>query len=78
MNKNKNYTVEDIRLKFTSLFERISLEIKKEKSKSSKLRDELNSLVIDKNKLEKIFINCIEDARKEIYFRKTRDAMRYI
>jgi len=36
----------------------------------------LNNLEIDKNKLEKIFVNCIEDARKEIYFRKTRDVMR--
>ena len=42
--------------------------MKKEKNKNGKVLGEVNKMMIDKNKLEKIFIDCVEESRKEIIF----------
>jgi hypothetical protein len=41
--------------------------------KNSKILGEVNKIMIDKNKLEKIFIDCVEESRKEIIMRKNKE-----
>ena len=47
--------------------------LKKEKAKNSRFLGEVNKIMIDKNKLEKIFIDCVEESRKEIIMRKNKE-----
>jgi hypothetical protein len=49
---------------------RLQNELKKEKAKTSRAQTAYTKILMDKNNLEKIFIDCVEECRKEILHRK--------
>jgi hypothetical protein len=49
---------------------RLQNELKKEKAKTSRAQTAYTKVLMDKNSLEKIFIDCVEECRKEILHRK--------
>jgi hypothetical protein len=61
--------------KLVLIIEKLKHELKKERMRNHKILAELNKVLVDQNKLEKIFIDCFEESRKEIYNRKLRDAL---
>lgn len=68
---------EDSKEKFLSFIEKLKAELKKEKIRSHKAASELNKIMLEKNKLENIFIDCVEETRKNIYNRRIRDNFGY-
>ena len=52
---------------------RLKNELKKEKMKNQKNLNELNRIALEKNKLENIFIDCIEETRKNIFNRRLKE-----
>ena len=52
---------------------RLKNELKKEKLKNQKNLNELNRIALEKNKLENIFIDCIEETRKNIFNRRLKE-----
>lgn len=61
--------------KLVLIVEKLKRELKKERARNHQILGEFNKIMIDKNKLEKIFIDCVEETRKEIYNRKIRDTV---
>lgn len=61
--------------KILRIIDKLKSELKKEKTRSNKIVGEFNKILLDKNKLEKIFIDCVEETRKEIMQRKIKDAL---
>jgi len=57
------------------IIDKLKNELKKEKTRSNKIVGEFNKILLDKNKLEKIFIDCVEETRKEIMQRKIKDSL---
>jgi len=55
------------------IIENMKSQLKREKVKNSKILGEINKIMIDRNKLEKIFIDCVEESRKEIILRKNKE-----
>jgi len=53
-----------------NLLRRSKNEIKKEKNKANKAIAELSKIYLEKNKLENIFQNCVEETKKIIFNRK--------
>lgn len=60
-----------------NIIENLKSQLKKEKVKNGKILGEVNKIMIDKNKLEKIFIDCVEESRKEIIMRKNKEKYFY-
>ena len=52
---------------------RLKNELKREKMKNQKNLNELNRIALEKNKLENIFIDCIEETRKNIFNRRLKE-----
>ena len=52
---------------------RLRYELKKEKERSHKALGELNKIYLERNKLENIFIDCVEETRKIIFNRKLKE-----
>ena len=52
---------------------RLRYELKKEKERSHMALGELNKIYLEKNKLENIFIDCVEETRKIIFNRKLKE-----
>ena len=52
---------------------RLKNELKKEKMKNQKNLNELNRIALEKNKLENIFIDCIEETKKNIFNRRLKE-----
>ena len=52
---------------------RLKSELKREKMKNQKNLNELNRIALEKNKLENIFIDCIEETRKNIFNRRLKE-----
>ena len=50
-------------------------ELRKERTRNHKILSEFNKLLMEKNKLEKIFIDCVEECRKDIFNRRIREAL---
>jgi hypothetical protein len=69
-NENKNE-----KEKIINLIEKLKAEHKREKNKNNKLIAEFNIILIEKKKLEKIFMDCVEDSRREILQRKQRETV---
>jgi len=59
--------------KIMKIIDKLKHELKKERTRNNKILGEFNKMLLDKNKLEKIFIDCVEEIRKEIMQRKIRD-----
>jgi hypothetical protein len=49
---------------------RLQNELKKEKAKTNRAQTAYTKILMDKNNLEKIFIDCVEECRKDILHRK--------
>lgn len=72
MNQNEsNIEVE----KMNYIVERIKLDLKKERERHQKTINELNKIILDKHKLESIFVDCVEEMRKEIFNRKLKETI---
>lgn len=56
-----------------NIIEKLRTELRKEKNRNQKIIGEFNKILTDKKKLEKIFVECVEEIRKEILQRKLRD-----
>jgi len=56
-----------------NIIENLKHQVRKERVKNGKILGEVNKVMIDKNKLEKIFIDCVEESRKEIILRKNKE-----
>ena len=59
--------------KLIYMIEKLRSDLKKEKIKNSKTLGELNKILLEKNKLENIFIDCVEETRKIIFNRKLKE-----
>lgn len=59
--------------KIIKIIEKLKFELKKERTRNNKIIGEFNKILLDKNKLEKIFIECVEEVRKDIMHRKLKD-----
>ncbi len=59
--------------KIIKIIEKLKNELKKERIRNNKIIGEFNKILLDKNKLEKIFIECVEEIRKDIMHRKVKD-----
>ena len=63
--------------KLIYMVEKLRADLKKEKIKNSKTLGELNKILLEKNKLENIFIDCVEETRKNIFNRRLNDNLIY-
>ena len=63
--------------KLIYMIEKLRSDLKKEKIKNSKTLGELNKILLEKNKLENIFIDCVEETRKNIFNRRLKDKLIY-
>ena len=52
---------------------RLRYELKREREKSHNALGELNKIYLERNKLENIFIDCVEETRKIIFNRKLKE-----
>lgn len=59
--------------KIIKIIEKLKYELKKERTRNNKIIGEFNKILLDKNKLEKIFVECVEEIRKDIMHRKLKD-----
>lgn len=76
-NINKNILMTNINMKdkekLIKFIEQLKAELKREKGRSQQVIGEFNKILIDKKKIEKIFMDCVEEARREILIRKIRE-----
>jgi hypothetical protein len=63
--------------KIIKFIERLKSDLKKEKNRNNKIIAEFNKILLDRKKLEGIFIDCYEETRREIFQRKMRDTMQW-
>jgi hypothetical protein len=71
--EEENYEVVN-KDKLIRIIEKLKLDLKKERVRNHKILAELNKIMLDQNKLEKIFIDCVEESRKDIFNRKFKDS----
>jgi hypothetical protein len=79
-NKFEDFDVNSIKFlnskekdKIIKIIEKLKYELKKERTRNKKIIGEFNKILLDKNKLEKIFVECVEEIRKDIMHRKLKD-----
>ena len=53
------------------------MELKKEKLRNHKSLSELNKILLEKNRLQNIFIDCVEETRKNIFNRRLKENLNY-
>ncbi len=70
-NTNEDYE----KKKLIEAIERLKVELKKEKTRNHKTQSEFNKIILEKNQLENIFKECVDEVRKDIINRKLKDAM---
>ena len=71
---NNNY--ESIkREKLLYIIEKLKVDLKKERMRNHKTLSEFNKMILDKNKLETIFSDCVEEVRKDIFNRKLKETI---
>lgn len=72
-NEEENFDIFN-KEKIIRFVEKLKIDLKKEKTRNHKILAELNKIMLDQNKLEKIFIDCVEECRKDIFNRKFRES----
>lgn len=73
----ENYIADDVQKeRLIAIIEKLRSELKKEKTKYQKKENEYNRMFVEDNKLKEIFIDCVEETRKNIYKRKTMEMLR--
>ena len=74
ISSNNNY--ESIQKeKLLYIIEKLKVDLKKERMRNHKTLSEFNKMILDKNKLETIFSDCVEEVRKEIFNRKLKETI---
>ena len=74
---NNNILIEQVKNeKLYEYIERLKNDLRKERLRNHKTLSEFNKMIIDKNKLETIFSDCVEEVRKNIFNRKLKDAVK--
>ena len=74
---NNNILIEQAKNeKLYEFIERLKNDLRKERLRNHKTLSEFNKMIIDKNKLETIFSDCVEEVRKNIFNRKLKDAVK--
>ncbi len=73
--KSFNFDYKQDKERIIRLIEKLKAELKREKNRNQSLIAEFNVFLLEKKKLEKIFIDCVEDTRREIHQRKLRDTV---
>ena len=72
INENNDRKTQEISL-LKDKMRRLTYELKKEKERSHMALGELNKIYLERNKLENIFIDCVEETRKIIFNRKLKE-----
>lgn len=65
--------IDDNKDKLLRIVEKLKIELKRERGRNHKIVGEFNKIMMDKNKLEKIFLDCVEESRKDILHRRLKD-----
>ena len=74
ISSNNNY--ESIQKeKLLYIIEKLKVDLKKERMRNHKTLSEFNKMILDKNKLETIFSDCVEEVRNEIFNRKLKETI---
>ena len=74
ISSNNNY--ESIQKeKLLYIIEKLKVDLKKERMRNHKTLSEFNKMILDKNKLETIFSDCVEEVRKEIFNRNLKETI---
>ena len=68
MNEDQHYKERSI-----ALIEKYKDELKRERIRNHKLFNEINQMMLEKNKVENIFIDCVEETRKAILNRRLKE-----
>ena len=63
------------REKLLYIIEKLKVDLKKERMRNHKTLSEFNKMILDKNKLETIFSDCVEEVRKDIFNRKLKETI---
>ena len=75
-NYSSNNNYESIkREKLLYIIEKLKVDLKKERMRNHKTLSEFNKMILDKNKLETIFSDCVEEVRKDIFNRKLKETI---
>ena len=75
-NHSSNNNYESIkREKLLYIIEKLKVDLKKERMRNHKTLSEFNKMILDKNKLETIFSDCVEEVRKDIFNRKLKETI---
>jgi hypothetical protein len=70
-NNNNNISNE----KLFYVIEKLKSELRKERLRNHKTLSEFNKMILEKNKLESIFKDCVDEVRKDIFNRKLKESI---
>lgn len=89
VNEEFKKQIEDIELKqmnaiqdeskkeyYYNIIEKLKIDLKTEKNKNNKYKCECNKMIQEKSQLEKVFIDCVEETRKNILSRRMKEKFR--
>ena len=75
--ENRKTDIDEDKEKYLYLIDKLKMELKKEKLRNHKSLSELNKILLEKNKLQNIFIDCVEETRKNIFNRRLKENLNY-
>lgn len=73
--KKEEEKEENFKERSLPIVEKLKAELRKEKMRNHKLFSELTNMLKEKNKLENIFIDCVEETRKNILNRRIKEKL---
>lgn len=74
INKSPSFDQMQIQ-KYNYMVDKLRSDLKKERNRNNKTLAELNKMIKEKNKLEIIFNDCVEEVRKDIFSRKLKETI---
>ena len=57
------------------IIERLKCDLRKERQRNHQTLSEFNKILLNKNKLETLFSECVEEVRKDVFNRKLKETM---
>ena len=75
--ENRKTDIDEDKEKYLYLIDKLKMELKKEKLRNHKSLSELNKILLEKNRLQNIFIDCVEETRKNIFNRRLKENLNY-
>ena len=75
--ENRKTDIDEDKEKYLYLIDKLKMELKKEKLRNHKSLSELNRILLEKNRLQNIFIDCVEETRKNIFNRRLKENLNY-